>query len=774
MARRAELDGLISVCYGNKDVYPYIGKSRGGQQQSIRKENVMRLIEKLMGRRQFLVAAGLASGCALTCKKLAGFVDRNAQVATAMAAQEVIAHPSMATDRCPHLMSPLKIRNVVLKNRIMHTVSPTYFMQGPENFPAEMYRNHYSNMAKNAAIVSMSTHYGKYPKTYVKGQHGPSANFCDDIWQDIPPVENYVDRLIEDIHCEGALILFVGNTGGQGNLGVPGGGIVPAADGSKGATAGAPSGMPSGAPGGQGGMPGAAAGGEGGMPQGMPGGQQGEAGGRSGGPGGPGGPGGGMTAKTDEEIVAEAKEAEAKGYDIYQLNSSSVETANKVRNATNLILMSNLRTGRGGYGASATDSNQATAAELEQAVEAAKKLEGVVDYLWIRVSEHPNAWNQDEGKPKALAYAEAIKKAGVKILVCPSAGFHDVVANDSYIASGKADMIGMTTPLFADRELMRKVKEGRADDVIPCIACWNCHGISMTEGPWYSTCTVNPTWGLPPYKLEGITAPTKSKKVAIIGGGPAGMKAALVATERGHKVTIYEKDATLGGLLKISDKSKTRWNFRQYKEWLIYQVKKSGVDVKLSTAATPEMIKGGGYDTVMVATGADPVTSKMKVDGAKSFNILEAYANKDKLGKNVVVLGAGKFGFELALGLAMDGHNVTNIATGDRLFEAKFQGPHNMQNQQGIYQSLPTFKYELNAQVTGVKGGKVIYKDSKGTEKSVKADSVVIWSGLKPRLEEASKFLNCADEVYLMGDCTGKNGHLQLAIRSAFFTASQV
>ena len=398
----------------------------------------------------------------------------------------------------------------------------------------------------------------------------------------------------------------------------------------------------------------------------------------------------------------------------------------------------------------------------------------MVDYVQIRVSEHPNAWNQDEDKPKALAYAEAIKKAGIKVLTCPTAGFHDVLANDSYIANGQADMIGMTTPFFADRELVRKVKEGRADDIIPCIACWNCHGISMTKGPWYSTCTVNPTWGLPPYKLQGITAPKTKKKVAVIGGGPAGMKAALTAAERGHKVTLYEKDATLGGLLKIADKSKTRWTFRKYKEWLISQVKKNGIEVKTNTAATPEMIKAGKFDAVLVATGAEPVISKMKVDGAKSFNILEAYAKKDELGKNVVVIGAGKYGFELALGLAMDGHKVTNLASGDRLFEPDFQGPHNMQNQEGIYKTHPNFSYALNVEVKGVTGGKVTYKDSTGAEKSVQADSVVIWSGLKPRMDEAEKFFGTADEVYLVGDCTGKNGHLQKAIRSAFFTASQV
>jgi 2,4-dienoyl-CoA reductase-like NADH-dependent reductase (Old Yellow Enzyme family)/thioredoxin reductase len=719
----------------------------------------MSLIQKLMGRRQFLIATGVASTCALTCKKLAGL-----EVNAAMAAEKAsVANIKAAANRCPHLLSPLRIRNVVLKNRIMHTVSPTYYMQGPENFPAEMYRNHYSNMAKNAAIVSMSTHFGTYPKTYTKGAHGPSANFCDDSWQDIPPVENYVQRLMEDMHCEGALILKVGGTGGQGNLGMPGGGIVPGSSGQQAAASG------------QGGMPGAS--GQGGMPSGMSGGGQ---GGQGGGPGGMmgGGPGGGMpgmTSKTDDEIVKEAKEAEDFGYDVYQLNSTSIETAKKVRAATNLLLMTSLRVGSGGYSASAQDSNQPSAAEIEQAIEGARKLVDVVDYVQIRVSEHPNAWNQDENKPKALAISEAIKKAGIKIITCPTAGFHDVLANDTYIANGQADMIGMTTPFFADRELVRKVKEGRADDIIPCIACWNCHGISMTKGPWHSSlCSVNPTWGTPPYKLQSFSTPRATKKVAVIGGGPAGMKAALTAAERGHKVTIYEMDATLGGLLKIADKSKTRWTFRKYKEWLIYQVKKNGIEVRAGITATPEIIKSGGFDAVLVATGAEPVISRMKVDGAKSFNILEAYDKKDELGKNVVVIGAGKYGFELALGLAMDGHKVTNLASGDRLFEPDFQGPHNMANQEGIYQGHPNFSYALNVEVTGVTGGKVTYKDSTGAEKSVQADSVVIWSGLKPRMDEAEKFLKCADEVYLAGDCTGKNGHLQKAVRSAFFAASQV
>jgi hypothetical protein len=114
------------------------------------------------------------------------------------------------------------------------------------------------------------------------------------------------------------------------------------------------------------------------------------------------------------------------------------------------------------------------------------------------------------------------------------------------------------------------------------------------------------------------------------------------------------------------------------------------------------------------------------------------------------------------------------LASGDRLFEPEVQGPHNMQNQERIYQSHPNFKYALKTTVKSITGGKVVYADSAGAEKSVQADSIVIWSGLKPLMDEAEKFFGTADEVHLVGDCTGKNGTLQKTIRSAFFMASQV
>jgi pyruvate/2-oxoglutarate dehydrogenase complex dihydrolipoamide dehydrogenase (E3) component len=197
----------------------------------------------------------------------------------------------------------------------------------------------------------------------------------------------------------------------------------------------------------------------------------------------------------------------------------------------------------------------------------------------------------------------------------------------------------------------------------------------------------------------------------------------------------------------------------------------------MNTTATPEMIKAGKYDTVLVATGADIIPSRMKTDGSKVYNILEAYAKKDEIeknGKNVVVVGAGKFGLEVGLGLLKDGHKVTVLGSGNQLVEEELRGAHNMMHQEDIYRSSPDFSYALGVTVKDITGGKVTYTDSTGASKTIQADTIIVWSGLKPRMDEAEKFIGSADDVLFLGDCTGQGGTIQKTIRSAFFVASQV
>jgi 2,4-dienoyl-CoA reductase-like NADH-dependent reductase (Old Yellow Enzyme family)/thioredoxin reductase len=774
---------------------------------------MMNLIQKLMGRRQFLIAAGLTSGCALTCKKLAGYMDRNVQAGSLTAADQAMAATmKKAANRCPHLLSPLRIRHTVLKNRIMHTASPPHSLQGPENFPTAEFRKHYSNIARNAAIVTVDSAWGSYPQQYGDGNdmHRGTDHYADHIWQDIPPVHNYVRRLIDDIHCEGSLVRYIGTTGGGGGempSGGGGGGEMPSGGGGGQMPQGE---MPEGMEMPEGGMQGGPqSGGQGGqMPEGMgQGGQMPEGGMQAGGggqmpQGGGGMPGGGQqSTKSVEEAVAEAKEIEEQGFDVMVVNSTDIETIEAIRNQTKLILQGGLRVGGGGMGNNSilhkwdyegddldwqygentpgiTNVNHPSNDELEQAVEQAKKLAGLVDFVWIRDGrqEHPNDWIQDPDKPFNLYYAEAIKKAGVDLLVCPSAGFHDALQNDSFIANGQTDMVGMATPFFAEPEFVKKASEGRPEDILPCIQCHCCHGISRTHGPWFDTCTVSPKWGTPDYKLKNITAPTVTKTVAVVGGGIAGMKAAITAAERGHKVTLYEKDKALGGLLKFTDNARWKWNYKRLKDYFVLQTEKAGVDVKLNSDATPAMIKKKGYDTVLVATGAEPIATRMKGgDGSNVFGILESYEKKDQIKGDVVFIGAGRIGTESALGICKDGHKVTLLCTGTELIELKYIGSHNMMNQIAILQNHPDFNFVLNAMPTKISGGKVYYTDENGKEQSIKADTVVTFNGLKPKTDEAETFIGTADQVLFMGDCTGRNnGTIQKALRSAFFMASQV
>ena len=505
-----------------------------------------------------------------------------------------------------------------------------------------------------------------------------------------------------------------------------------------------------------------------------------------------------------KEIVNDAKDIESQGYDVYELSSTKPEAVEAVRNATNLILMTKMRVGSQGQQMGATGpttnlhnwvyegsdldwpfgksspglgDNKPTKNELDEAVETARKLEGLTDIVWLRDGhdEHPNSFTQNPDKPFNLYYAEAIKKAGIKVLVAPSAGFHDAAQNDQFIASGITDMVGMATPFFADPEYIKKVSEGRLDDILPCIQCHNCHGISRTDGPWYDTCTVSPKWATPAYKLQNIAAPTAKKKVAVIGGGVAGMRAAIIASERGHKVTLYERDKVLGGHMQFTDYTQWKWTYKKFKDYLVYQVNKHGVEVMLNTKATPEAIKAKAYDTVLVANGAQPTFSEWETAGAANiFNLMDAYSNKSALGKSIVVVGEGMYSTEAAIGMAKDGHKVMILCPSKDLIELKWVGSHNQMNQIQILQNHPNLDFEIEAKVKSIKGNTVTYTDSKGAEKTLQADSFVIWSGMKARVDDAEKFIGTADQVLFMGDCTGKAGTVQKTQRQAFFMASQV
>jgi len=374
--------------------------------------------------------------------------------------------------------------------------------------------------------------------------------------------------------------------------------------------------------------------------------------------------------------------------------------------------------------------------------------------------------NFKKGSPITLRYAEAIKKSGAKIAVAPVGGYQDLDLNESILEGGKADIIAMARAFISDPGYGRKAYEGRGEDVVPCILCNRCHGVS--SAPLLDVCSVNPEIGIAHKAYRMVTVPVVSRKVAVIGGGPAGMKAALTAAERGHEVTLYEKSGVLGGQLRHADYASFQWPLKDYKDYLIRQVKNAGVQVYLDTAATPKMISAKKYDAVLVAIGAEPMGTRLS-GGTKVYNVTEVYGNEKALGKRVVVVGSGKIGGQTGMYLAENGHDVTVLTNSEEVLPA--EGAHQVID---TYLEMKNFNFKTRVTVTGISGGNVTYTDAKGRKNSVPADSVVVYAGFKPRLDEAMDFADTADRFFMIGDCREVGGYVRACTRTAFAAASQL
>jgi 2,4-dienoyl-CoA reductase-like NADH-dependent reductase (Old Yellow Enzyme family)/thioredoxin reductase len=674
----------------------------------------MSLIKTLIGRRQFLAAAGMGSASALALGKLGGVVDPVFKTSAAMAAEKSgMIDLNTVSDKYKHLMSPLKIGNVVLKNRFMHPQSVPHFLQGPENFPSDEIRSYYINLAKNGAGIISVRVMGNRVRKDLKGDSAHMVIYDTEDYG----VQNYLEQLVEGIHIYGSK-----------------------------ACAGIMVGMV---------MPGQAA-----PPQNTP----------------------ENIQKMVESAVTQAKYYQSLGFDALQLGSRgneslTIEVCKAAKKAMpDMLIITEIFVREPSITQHTDDGYYKVGTSIDDAIKFAKQLEGAADIAMVRIGDasaaHATTWNSIKGKPYAIAYSEAIKKSGAKILTAPGGGFQDLDLNEAYIATGKADMITEARAFICDSEYAKKMASGRGEDVVPCIRCNKCHGENMMEGPWYTVCSVNPKIGIP-LAVKSIQAPTVSKKVAVIGGGPAGMKAAITAAERGHKVTLYEKGSTLGGLLRNSDYSPYKWAIKDFKDYLSARMNKLGVTVLLNTAATPEMIKAQGYDTILVAVGSDPVIPKISgADGSNVYNIIDAYSKEKSMGKNVVVIGSGEFGADAGMHIARAGHNVTMLTSAKELIVE--DRPHYPITIIEAYKDLKNFSIITEGLATSISTGKVIYKDGSGSEKSIPADSVVLFSGLKPKKDEALNFYGSAKQFFTIGDCSEKGGNIQKCIRSAFFTASEV
>lgn len=250
----------------------------------------------------------------------------------------------------------------------------------------------------------------------------------------------------------------------------------------------------------------------------------------------------------------------------------------------------------------------------------------------------------------AFSYLAGAVKQVVSIPVISSNRYSDPLLAERILRHGIADLIAMGRPLIADPNLPRKAAEGRFDEIVHCVACnQGCFDRIFSLQP--VRCMVNPRAG-----REGeprATPATRTKKVIVVGGGPAGMEAAVTAASRGHTVTLLEKERRLGGQLNLAAAPPGREELGTAVLSLRSQLARQGVQVKLGQEATSDLILASDADAVVVATGARPLVPDIPgVEGEQVVQAWDVLSDKIQVGRKVVVLGGGAVGCLVALHIA--------------------------------------------------------------------------------------------------------------------------
>lgn len=414
--------------------------------------------------------------------------------------------------------------------------------------------------------------------------------------------------------------------------------------------------------------------------------------------------------------------------------------------------------------------------------ELAKLLEGKVDILHVRHGDkdpqHPIGFTSSRAVPcpnldAAAALKESIMSRGGSIKVGVSAGLQNPDFNEKILREKKADIICMSRAWICDSDYGKKIYAGQGEDVTPCIRCNKCH-VPNDSDKFRSFCSVNPKIGME-FKLDQVIEPVgEKKKVAIIGGGPAGMKCAITCAERGHDVTLYEKSGQLGGQLFHADYASFKWPLADFNHWLIRQVYQKGVKVCLNTEATREMLAPEGYDDVVVAIGPRFKSPRLPIeDGTKTMLCVDVYGHEAELPHEIVVIGGSETGTETGMHLAEKGHHVT-VMTRQAMLAQDAPHAHFVVMMMDAYEHLKGFDYARKIQkYVSVTPKGVTYIDENGQEQFVPADLVVLSGGVAATPDLCAQFYGSGKHMHYIGDCY-RPGDVHKAVTAGFATGSQI
>lgn len=361
-----------------------------------------------------------------------------------------------------------------------------------------------------------------------------------------------------------------------------------------------------------------------------------------------------------------------------------------------------------------------------------------------------------------------IKKA-VNVPVSAVGRIVDAEMAERVIESGMADMVAMGRPLLADPDWGTKIAAGKACDIRRCISC-NKGCTDAIQNRQFLSCVLNAENGYE--NSRSIQPAAQKKKVAVLGGGPAGLEAARVAALRGHDVTLFEKTTSLGGQLNIACVPPRKEEMRRAAQDLIRAVCNAGVHLCMGQTRTAEQLKEAGFEAVINAVGAHSAAPRIPgIDGVNVADAWKVLAGEQQVYGTVAVIGGGMVGCETAEYLAARGCKVSVIEMMDKIAagESTTILPTLLEN----YKTYGVEQYPSH-KVKEFRMDAVVCENKDGAEVTIPCDHIVLAMGARSNEFDAAALEAANIPVYSIGDAAGKAADISNAIRTGYDTACQL